>query len=103
MDVHYLVWLNSLENLHAIAVNIITTVWDYLQFVKVRVLADQAFFRIVLFNMQHALRKRVTTCILEASANPTLSRASEASEKSFSKNNSEFTSLHLKAEFDFWL
>lgn len=104
MEVHYLVWLKSLENLHAITVNIITTLWDYLRFDKVGVLADQAFFQdCALFNMQHAFSKKVTTCVLEASANPILSHASETSETSFSKDNSEFPSLHLKAGFDFWL
>lgn len=43
--------------------------------------------------MQNAFSKWVTTCILEASSNPALIHASEATENSFSENNSEFTSV----------
>lgn len=48
MEVHDLEWLESLENLHATIVNIITTFWDYAQLDKIQVLADEAFFRIML-------------------------------------------------------
>lgn len=102
MELHYLVWLKSLASLHAIKYYIntlgLSPVWQGLS------ISWSSFYEgYALFDMQHAFSKRVTSCILEASANPTLSCISEASENSFFKNNSEFTTLCLEAGFDFWL